>query len=650
MASANDARGSVPQGGAVDPSIDLFGLLDLMFRRKWLILGTTLAVVALALAALSVIGPRYKATARLLIDPRELRLVENEAVARDIAGDMVLVESQVEIITSEAVLKRVVESENLASDPDFYKAEAGGSAGRTPEEVALEALAMATKVTRPENTYVLEIAVTMRQPAKAARLANAIASAYTEDQAAAAAGSTLDLSTSIGSRLAELQAKVKEDEEKVAQYKAEHGVSTSDGRLLLETRLSDLSARLSLAVNETVQAKSRYDVLQTAMSQRGDVGSVLSEADNATMVALRTALSDAQRRLAELQQVLGPRHPRVGAAQAEAERAQRAIRTESERLVAASRDAWRAAQETERVVAANLKELTDQSFDSNDRMIGLRELERQAQASRLVYESYLVRAKDTAELGNIGPRTARVIAPAAVPDSPAFPPRSLLAAASVVLGFGLGLFLAIVAETLERRRARPVRAAAPASNGWQPAEAESAAAASGVVGEDRVVVTFAVTDAGMAAETALDLARGMADEGRSTVFIDLTDTGVPGLAELSRHEATAAEILSRDPYSGVHMTSAGDTMRGIAAPRLREALATLSETYERMVVNAGLLHGAADALAAQAVALANHALLVVPGPGMTAYERQAYDELAAASGVPVSVLSLADEPGIAEAA
>jgi uncharacterized protein involved in exopolysaccharide biosynthesis len=643
---AGDA--SAPRA-AVDPAIDLLGLIDLVLRRKWLILGTAATVTALALAALWMVGPRYTATARLLIDPRELRIVENEIAARDLAGDMVLVESQVEIITSEAVLARVVAAEKLVEDGDFYTAKPGGPGGRTPEEIALEALAQATKVTRPENTYILEIAVTAKQPAKAARLANAIAAAYTQDQAAAAADNTLDLSTSIGSRLAELQARLRADEEKVSQFKTEHGVSTPDGRLLLDTRVNDLSTRLSVAVGESAQAKSRYEVMQTAMSQRGDVSSVLSETENTTMVALRASLSEAQRRLAELQQILGPRHPRVGAAQAEAERAQRAIRSESERLVAASRDAWRAAQETEQALAASLKQLTDESFVANDRLIELRELERQAQASRLVYESYLVRARETAELGNIGARMARVIAPAAVPDRPAFPPRSLLAAASLVFGLGLGLAAAIVADMLERRRLAPAAMRAPRSAATPAFAASDAPAPAAIEANDRMVLTFAVADERLAAGTALDLARGMAAEGWSTLLIDLTDALEPGLAELSRGEVAVAAVLSRDPHSAVHIAGAGNGAPGVYGARLGETFALLAGTYERLVVNAGLLHGPAGALAVPAVGLADHALLVVPGAQMTAEERRAYDELANA-GIAVSVLSLAEDTPLAAAA
>ena len=105
----------------VDPSIDVFGLIDMIFRRKWLILGTAVVVVALAFAALTIIGPRYEATARILIDPRDVNVVENELVQRGFGDNLLLVESQVEVIGSETVLSRVVEQEKLGEDEEFAK-------------------------------------------------------------------------------------------------------------------------------------------------------------------------------------------------------------------------------------------------------------------------------------------------------------------------------------------------------------------------------------------------------------------------------------------------------------------------------------------------------------------------------------------------
>ena len=650
MKSAGTTAGSPPRQApvrtGVDPSIDIFGLVETIFRHKGLILGTAAVVVALAFAALTIIGPRYQATARILIDPRDVRVIENELVQRGFGDNLLLVESQVEVIGSETVLGRVVERENLAEDPEFAEAAAGIGA-RSPQEVALENLARATKVARAENTYVIEISVTTKEPAKSARLANAIAAAYTVDQADASADATRNVSSSIEERLAELQTRLRLAEEKVATYKSDNNLSNPDGRLLLDTRLNDLSSRLSVAVGRTAEAKSRLDVIEAAMRQRGDVSSVVSETENTTMVQLRGQLTEAQRRLAELERVLGPRHPRVNSAQAEIDQARQAIRSESERLVAATRDAYRAAKETEESLAASLGELTEQSFGTNQKMIQLRELERQAQASRLVYEAFLVRARETAEQENLGARNARIIAPAAVPDRPAFPPRSLLLLASGVFGLGLGVFNAIVADTMQkrpilRRRAAPVAPAAPAGQSLLGA---APVAAPRDILQDRAVLTLSVHDPLIARDAALELARDAAREGYATLFIDLATghRGEPGLAELSTGDATIADVLARDPYSAVHVIHAGDQWRGFSPRGFREAFAVFVETYERVVVNAGLLYGVANEMAAEVVDAADHAVLVVPYGDLSPEESAAYEDLTSAGGMSVTVLSLDEE-------
>jgi uncharacterized protein involved in exopolysaccharide biosynthesis len=636
------ARTPPPTAGA---SVDVLGLIDMVWRRKWLILATAAAVVALALAALAVIGPRYKATARILIDPREVRVVQNDVVQQGLGNDLMLIESQVEVITSETVLMRVVLQEKLAEDPEFVKPEASAkTTARSPDEIALESLAKATKVSRAENTYVIEIAVTTKEPAKSARLANAIAAAYTEDQQDATAKATRTVSNSIEDRLAELQKKLREDEQKVEDYKTTNNLSNPDGKPLLDNRLSDLSTRLAAAVSRTAETKSRLEVIEQAMQQRGDVSSVVSDTENTTMVQLRNQLSEAQRKHAELSQTLGPRHPRVAAAQAEVDQARAAIRNESERLVAATRDAWRAAKETEDAIAASLRDLTGQSFDINQKLIQLRELERQAQASRLVYEAFLVRAKEAAEQENLGTRHARIIAPAAVPDSAAFPPRSLLLIAACVFGLGLGLFNAIIADLIARHRRpaalRPRKPAIPVADALPRAPLGDPAQ----ILRDHVVLTLSLADAEGARTAGLELARDAAREGHPTLFVDLADgSGRPGFAELSSGKAAVGDIVSRDDASGAHVVHGGDA-EGLAEAEFRNAFSIFLDTYDRVVVNAGLLSQAAGAMAAEAVARADHAVLVVPGETLSAEEAAAYEELAASGGMAVSVLSLADEP------
>jgi hypothetical protein len=164
-------------------------------------------------------------------------------------------------------------------------------------------------------------------------------------------------------------------------------------------------------------------------------------------------------------------------------------------------------------------------------------------------------------------------------------------------------------------------------------------------------MTFAMEDEALAAGAALDLARGMAGEGWSTLLVDLAaGNATRGLADLARGEASAAAVLSRDSVSTAHLIGAGMHAQAADPDALASTLSLLAETYDRVVVNAGGLNGGGGALATAAIGVCEHALLVVPGATMTRAEHEAYEALAATDGLAVSVLSLADEDGLPAAA
>jgi polysaccharide biosynthesis transport protein len=110
----------------VDPSAvaNAFDLrmfwLTLCWRAR-LIAGVTLATVALATAALIVIPPKYQATAVVMVDPRQLHVTDTPTVLTGIGADAAAVESQVEIITSTALARKVITAMKLEDDPEFAR-------------------------------------------------------------------------------------------------------------------------------------------------------------------------------------------------------------------------------------------------------------------------------------------------------------------------------------------------------------------------------------------------------------------------------------------------------------------------------------------------------------------------------------------------
>src|SRR6201993_5243819 len=105
---------------SASPGFDLLALFRLLWRRK-----TTIAAAALGCAIAAVVvgkslSPKFTATAELYVDPRELQLVDRSLTprAQDVSGLSMVVESQARLITSNSVLRRVIQDTQIDKDPE----------------------------------------------------------------------------------------------------------------------------------------------------------------------------------------------------------------------------------------------------------------------------------------------------------------------------------------------------------------------------------------------------------------------------------------------------------------------------------------------------------------------------------------------------
>src|SRR5271155_2244601 len=130
--------------------------------------------------------PRYVATAQIYIDPSAMLGSDVQPIVsgRDSNSFVSYVESQALIAASQSVLERVVKAQNLDRDPEFSPSAGSSLFGRLmpPDRkggvaaaAAARALGERLQVERPERTFVLDISVSSRDPARAAELANAAA-------------------------------------------------------------------------------------------------------------------------------------------------------------------------------------------------------------------------------------------------------------------------------------------------------------------------------------------------------------------------------------------------------------------------------------------------------------------------------------------
>jgi polysaccharide biosynthesis transport protein len=455
--------GDVGIGFAPLAQMDVSRTLATLWRGKWTIALATLTALVLALIFIAVAPRQYTSATQILIDPTDLLAVGNGATPAAPLSDagLLQVESQVRVLSSDAVLRRVVTSLNLDQDPEFAGARSplralgedvlgliGIHVGATSNDKTLAALTELKRrvvVKRDERTYVVEVDVTSRSPEKSARIANAIADAYLAEQTQIRADAARQVSQSLSARLQDLRDRVRDAEKKVEDYRANNNMIGANGQLVSEQQLTEMNAQLTAARARTAEAKGRLDQVTQVQRTKDENGAFPAALLSPTITALRSQYAEVMRREAEEMTTLGPRHPAVLDIQAQGERLRRIIDNEIDRTAVAARTEYESAKASEQTIASNLKALEGTAVDTSQAMVGLRELEREAQASRDIYQAFLVRARETGEQQQIDTKNIRVISKADMPlrrSSP--PPTILIALGALLLGAATGCGIVLV--------------------------------------------------------------------------------------------------------------------------------------------------------------------------------------------------------------
>src|ERR1700738_2402566 len=221
---------------ADDEALPLLAALAFVRRHKTVIL--TCLLLALGLAALYIIiAPnRFTATAQLLTDTKR----SDSPAAQYGLVDAAVVDSQVETIKSEKIAIAVINKLHLTQDSEFSE---NGIVGRllsalsfsendsSSEQGQLRKTVVKFKrsltVLRIGRSYVANILFTSKDPVKAARIANELAKAYSEDQLDAKALTAERAGTWMQKRIDELKGQSENAAERLRQFDA--GVNSASG-------------------------------------------------------------------------------------------------------------------------------------------------------------------------------------------------------------------------------------------------------------------------------------------------------------------------------------------------------------------------------------------------------------------------------------
>ena len=465
--------------GAVDLSI----VGALIARRWWLVAAITALALALAAAWVTVAPKTWRASTRVLLDPRDKQLVGADVGKFQYSAEVGWVETRAELVKSHGVLAAVVERENLAQDPEIAGTEAGALGPDALAARAVRGLAEMVLVERPKENNLVDVTVTARTPDKAARLSKAIADAFVTGLAQAKVDRLEQADTLLSRQVETMRQKMLAAEAKVEEYKRANGIAVTRGNLVDEETLRQLNEGLVAARQKAQEAKERWDKLKQVV-QTGEVRfpAGLDGVGSSVLSRLKIEAAMAAKRRTEIEQDYGPLHPKARAAAAEIERDRTLMLEQVKSLLATAEMDYQLARAAEDNVRKNLDRAQARLADTGQATVALQELENEAQARRELYKSFVSRLEETMLQKTTQISDATVVSPAQVPPKPYSPRLVLVFGLALLGGLGAGLSAALLlgrrdvpALLAARERALTLAAAPPSEPQAGVASAPSAA-------------------------------------------------------------------------------------------------------------------------------------------------------------------------------
>jgi uncharacterized protein involved in exopolysaccharide biosynthesis len=459
---------------------EIFRVLVGEWRTVWLITFMTLNLVILYIW---ISTPLYSSQVEILIDPRQRQTVQSEVIPNGLGadGNTLLLESQVEVLRSQKVTDALIRAENLTADPEF-----AGTESSLPIDLlktivktviygpqqslwqktsaydkTVNTLRKRMDVKRQRNTYVIGVTMQSSDSKKAARLANNIAKIYISEVNSTASSTTRKTATVLTSKLEELRRTANRTAADVETYKKKNNLIGTNETLVVEQQLSDLNSALSQARAELQSALARRNQYRKAISAGKGPALRLSEIGESTVMSkLQTRLAGIESKEADLKSVYLGAHPTLKRVQERKASLIASLHQESARILNRLDIAYKTALEKSSSLRADVVQLESQMAVSNSDMVQLRELEREAETSRTVYESFLRRSKEAWEQINIPKSTAQIISVAYAASRPSHPSVFLLLASGLVFGLSLGVIMAFLNHVLAEQPKRVGRSKA----------------------------------------------------------------------------------------------------------------------------------------------------------------------------------------------
>jgi polysaccharide biosynthesis transport protein len=423
-----------------------FGQLISILIARWKIIVAVLLLTLSSVIGISLLMPkRYSASTALLLDVRATDPVAG-VFQPSVSGPSFMA-TQVDVITSDRVARRVVSNLKLDSNPNLRRQwqEASGGNGDFESWVG-ELLKKSLDVKPARDSNVITLNFRGTDANFAAVLANAFGTAYLETVLELRNGPSKSYSGFFDERSKSMRDTLEKAQNRLSKHQKTTGITASEERLDVETsRLNELSSQLVAIQAVSAESASRQVQARKSADQIQEV------LQNPLVSGLRADVARLEAKMREASAKLGSSHPQIVELQANIDELKAKIEAETKRIVGgvgvtATINSQRkaeigAALELQRAKVLKLKEARDE----------LAVLQRDVESAQKSYDIILARGTQTT-LESLNQQTnVAVLNPATIPTEHSSPKMLLNSLLGLAVGALLGLIAAFVREMTDRR-------------------------------------------------------------------------------------------------------------------------------------------------------------------------------------------------------
>jgi len=452
----------------IEEEFSLSGYIDVLRRRKWVLISCFVLSVVTALLVSYIITPMYRAEITIEISPENPKITSFEEVVELDAPQAEYYETQYKLIKSKSLAKEVAAKLDLPNNPEFVETdndkagfshilsllggifsspdESGAAESevkeRTKKQMMIDKFIDRINIEPDRKSRLAKVSFLSRDPEFAAKTANMLGDHYIDWRLNRKLDATKSARKFLEKQLAQVKAHLEKAEADLNQFAKNSDIISMEENLNLTfLQLSELNIALSEAENKRLEKQSDYEEVQ-----KGEYKFLPKIVNDPSIQVLDEEYTKAKSEYDNLAVIYGPNYPDLKQLGAKVSRIQSDIQKRVDGIAQSIEKDYLSTQRTEDIMRQRNEEQKNRASELNDKAIQYKILAREVDTNKSIYENLLQRLKETEVTSAIKTSNIQVVDYAAVPFKPHSPNILLNLILAAFVGLAGGVALSFVTE------------------------------------------------------------------------------------------------------------------------------------------------------------------------------------------------------------